>query len=122
MAEKLLTQDDFLLQTGISRTLQWKLRDSGYLSFYQINGRIKYSQRHIDEYLKRCERNIRENWTLLEIIESTGLSSNFLNMKIEEGKLITSCIDELIVVKRSDLNDFLNQRDVSNQINQVNQI
>lgn len=55
MAEKLLTQKDFKDLTGKDRSWQWKARNAGRLGYYDLNGQIRYSERHLQEFLERCE-------------------------------------------------------------------
>lgn len=56
MNEKLLSQAEFQLRTGVSRARQWQLRESGELGFYQIGGRIKYGENHVSDFLQSCEK------------------------------------------------------------------
>ena len=55
MSEKLQTQKDFERRTGKSRTWQWAARKSGILGYYQINSRIFYSEKQIQDFLEKCE-------------------------------------------------------------------
>lgn len=60
MAEKLFTEQEFLELTGLSRMTAKRHRDAKRLGFFKIGTRIRYHQRHIDEFLARYERPTRE--------------------------------------------------------------
>jgi len=55
MAENLLTQKEFQTRTGKSRAWQWQARNRGELGYYNLNGQIRYSEQHLEDFLKRCE-------------------------------------------------------------------
>lgn len=55
MVEKLYTQHEFEQRTGKSRTWQWRARKSGKLGYYRINAEIRYSEKHIQAFLEKCE-------------------------------------------------------------------
>lgn len=59
MAEKLISEKEFLEITGLSRMTAKRHRDAKRLGFYKIGSRVMYSQRHIDEFLARHERPTR---------------------------------------------------------------
>lgn len=43
---------------GIDRSTLWRLRSDGQIKFYRIGRRVVYDPQHIDEYLKKRERNL----------------------------------------------------------------
>lgn len=55
MAENLMTQKGFQMRTGKSRAWQWQARNRGELGYYNLNGQIRYSEKHLEDFLKRCE-------------------------------------------------------------------
>jgi hypothetical protein len=55
MSEKLLTQKEFHKLTGVSRVRQWEARKSGTLGYYKINSRILYSEKQLQDFLKKFE-------------------------------------------------------------------
>ena len=55
MIGKLITQKEFQAITGKSRTEQWRARKNGELGYYKINGRIRYSEQHIQNFLEKYE-------------------------------------------------------------------
>lgn len=56
MAEKLISEKQFLELTGLSRMTAKRHRDAKRLGFYKIGSRVMYSQRHVDDFLAQCER------------------------------------------------------------------
>lgn len=55
----LLTDDEFGQLTKTSRTLRWRWRRSGKLGYCLIGGRIRYTQRHLEEFIARTERKAK---------------------------------------------------------------
>ena len=55
MAEKLKTQKEFEERTGKGRTFQWSARKEGKLGYYKINSTIRYSEKHIQDFLQQFE-------------------------------------------------------------------
>jgi len=59
-AERILTKKEFCQAVGISPSTESRLRAAGRLNYYRVgtgHGRIKYSERHVQEYLQECERS-----------------------------------------------------------------
>lgn len=54
--QTLLTDDEFGQLTKTSRTLRWRWRREGKLSYCLIGGRIRYTQQHLEEFISRTER------------------------------------------------------------------
>jgi excisionase family DNA binding protein len=51
-------------QLGVSKITVHRLRHQGKINYYQISEkRIAYSQRHLDEYLKK--REVRDGWRIV---------------------------------------------------------
>jgi len=55
MSPKYITQKEFEQRTGKGRGWQWKARKEGLLGYYQINTRILYSEKHLEDCLKGFE-------------------------------------------------------------------
>lgn len=53
-----LTEQEFCIRVGISRTTAWRERKAGRLPFCRIGDKVVYLPRHIDEFLSNCERHI----------------------------------------------------------------
>ncbi len=51
-----LTEKEFCDQVGLSRITVWRLRKAGKLSYLQIGGAVKYTSRHVEEFLQAHER------------------------------------------------------------------
>jgi hypothetical protein len=78
MFEKLITQKEFQEITGRSRSTQWHARKKGKLGHYKINGRIRYSEQHIQDFLESFEvaaETSKEQKALREIEKMGELTS-----------------------------------------------
>ncbi len=60
MAEKLITEKEFLDLTGLSRMTAKRHRDAKRLGFYKIGSRVMYAPHHVEAFLARHERRARE--------------------------------------------------------------
>jgi predicted DNA-binding transcriptional regulator AlpA len=53
-----LNEREFCEAVGISRVTAWRERKAGRLPFCRIAGnKVAYLPRHVDEFLRACERN-----------------------------------------------------------------
>lgn len=43
---------------GVCRTTLWKLRQKGEIGYLQLGNKVRYLQKHIDEFFARCERPV----------------------------------------------------------------
>ena len=55
-----LSEQEFCAAIGISRTTCWRLRKQGQIAYLQLERRVAFLPRHIDEYLNRCEVKPRQ--------------------------------------------------------------
>lgn len=53
-----MTEAEFAKRVGISRITAWRMRRDGKLPHYKIGRRIKYGEKHVEEFLETCERRI----------------------------------------------------------------
>jgi hypothetical protein len=51
-----MSRAEFCKAVGISLVTEWRLRQAGKLSHYQIGDKILYSHKHIDEFLASHEK------------------------------------------------------------------
>lgn len=58
--KKLFTSKEFREFTGISRPTEHRERRRGHLACFKIGTRVFYSEKHIEDYLSRCEQPARE--------------------------------------------------------------
>ncbi len=55
MDNRSMSDAEFCKRTGISRVVAWRLRVAGKLDYYKIGKKIRYSEKHLDEFLSRNE-------------------------------------------------------------------
>jgi predicted DNA-binding transcriptional regulator AlpA len=53
---KILNEKEFCEQIGLSRISVWRLRKAGKISYLQIGGSVKYTMRHVEEFIRLHER------------------------------------------------------------------
>lgn len=56
----LISEAEFCEEIGMSLMSAYKLRVNGKISFYKIMGKVYYSQEHIADYLRTCERRAKK--------------------------------------------------------------
>ncbi len=54
--QMLFTDDEFGQLTKTSRTLRWRWRRAGKLGYCLIGGRIRYTPKHLEDFITRTER------------------------------------------------------------------
>lgn len=50
------SEKEFCEQVGLSRISVWRLRKAGKISYLQIGGSVKYTTRHVEEFIRSHER------------------------------------------------------------------
>lgn len=56
MNEMTFSEKEFCRRVGLSRVSVWRLRKAGKVSYLQIGGSVKYTMRHVEEFLLAHER------------------------------------------------------------------
>lgn len=57
---KLSSEKQAAAQLGVSRITLQRKRKSGEITFYQVGGRVLYSNLHLQDYLAKCEQRAGE--------------------------------------------------------------
>jgi hypothetical protein len=57
IGERFYTPAEIADQGIMSLVAQWQRRKSGELKYIKIGKKVLYSQRHLDEFLAKCEKN-----------------------------------------------------------------
>ncbi|MFN7931086.1 MAG: helix-turn-helix domain-containing protein [Blastocatellia bacterium] len=56
MSDFVFSEKEFCRRVGLSRVSVWRLRKAGKISYLQIGGSVKYTMRHVEEFLQAHER------------------------------------------------------------------
>lgn len=56
MSDSVFSEKEFCRRVGLSRVSVWRLRKAGKISYLQIGGSVKYTMRHVEEFLLAHER------------------------------------------------------------------
>ena len=57
-----MSEQEFCIRVGISRTTAWRQRNAGKLPHCRIGDKVVYLPRHVDEFLTNCERPARRSF------------------------------------------------------------
>ena len=60
-ADCLLTVDEVAEQLRVSRGLVYKLARDGQIEHHRIGARLRFSPRHVEEYLERSTREVQRH-------------------------------------------------------------